>query len=112
MRPRLVAAYLVCYAVHGAACPVHNGLLHRQVDGPYRASLLSLNSMVSQPAAALGLVTLTAVASAASLRVSLLVGAGALAVAAPLYLVARGAAAAPPSMTDVQDGVYARPVGG
>ncbi len=89
----VIAAYLVCYTVHGAANPVHNGLLHRQVDGPYRASLLSLNSMVSQPAGALGLVTLTAVASAASLRVSLLVGAAVLAVAAPLYLVARGPAA-------------------
>ena len=89
----VIAAYLICYTVHGAAGPVHNGLLHRQVDGPYRASLLSLNSMVSQPAGALGLVTLTAVASASGLRVSLLVGAAALAVAAPLYLVARGSAA-------------------
>jgi hypothetical protein len=89
----VIAAYLVCYTVHGAASPVHNGLLHRQVDGPYRASLLSLNSMVSQPAGALGLVTLTAVASASGLRVSLLVGAAVLAVAAPLYLVARGSAA-------------------
>ncbi|GAA3901595.1 MFS transporter [Actinoplanes auranticolor] len=89
----VIAAYLICYTVHGAASPVHNGLLHRQVDGPYRASLLSLNSMVSQPAGALGLVTLTAVASASGLRVSLLVGAAALAVAAPLYLVARGSAA-------------------
>jgi predicted MFS family arabinose efflux permease len=89
----VIAAYLLCYTVHGAANPVHNGLLHRQVDGPYRASLLSLNSMVGQPAGALGLVTLTAVASAAGLRVSLLVGAAVLAVAAPLYLVARGARA-------------------
>jgi DHA1 family tetracycline resistance protein-like MFS transporter len=89
----VIAAYLVCYTVHGAASPVHIGLLHRQVDGPYRASLLSLNSMAGQPAGALGLVTLTAVASAASLQVSLLVGAAVLAVAAPLYLVARGPAA-------------------
>jgi MFS family permease len=89
----VIAAFLICYTVHGASAPVHNGLLHRQVDGPYRASLLSLNSMVSQPAGALGLVTLTAVASAASLQVSLLVGAAMLAVAAPLYLVARGSAA-------------------
>jgi MFS family permease len=91
----VIAAFLICYTVHGAASPVHNGLLHRQVDGPYRASLLSLNSMVSQPAAALGLITLTALASAASVQVSLLVGAAVLAVAAPLYLVARGSAAAP-----------------
>ena len=108
----VIAAYLVCYTVHGAADPVHSGLLHRQVDGPYRTSLLSLNSMVSQPAGALGLITLTAVASATSLRVSMLVGAAALAIAAPLYLVARGKEAAPSSMTDVLDGVYARPAGG
>jgi hypothetical protein len=86
----VIAAYLACYTVHGAASPVHNGLLHRQVEGAYRASLLSLNSMVAQPAGALGLVTLTAIASGVSLVASLLVGAAALAVAAPLYLVARG----------------------
>ncbi|MEU8614304.1 MFS transporter [Actinoplanes sp. NPDC048791] len=107
----VIAAYLVCYTVHGAASPVHNGLLHRQVDGPYRASLLSLNSMVSQPAGALGLVTLTAVASAADLRMSLLVGAAVLAVAAPLYLVARGPAApvdapAPEPVPAIHGGVY------
>jgi len=89
----IIAAFLVCYTVHGAASPVHNGLLHRQVEGPYRASLLSLNSMVAQPAAALGVVTLTAIASHASLSVALLVGAAALAVAAPLYLVARNTGA-------------------
>jgi DHA1 family tetracycline resistance protein-like MFS transporter len=89
----VIAAFLVCYTVHGASSPVHMGLLHRQVDGPYRASLLSLNSMAAQPAGAIGLVTLTAVASAASLQVSLLVGAAVLAAAAPLYLVARGSAA-------------------
>ncbi|MGW4942671.1 MFS transporter [Actinoplanes sp. NPDC004185] len=108
----VIAAYLVCYTVHGAANPVHNGLLHRQVDGPYRASLLSLNSMVSQPAGALGLVTLTAVASAADLRMSLLVGAAVLAVAAPLYLVARGSEAtvtpvdAPTPDPVIHGGVY------
>jgi predicted MFS family arabinose efflux permease len=85
----VVAAYLLCYTVHGAANPVHSGLLHRQVEGPYRASLISLNSMVSQPAGALGLVVLTAVASHASVTVAMLVGAAVLAAAAPLYLVAR-----------------------
>ncbi|MFI7547782.1 MFS transporter [Actinoplanes sp. NPDC049599] len=92
----VIAAFLVCYTVHGASSPVHMGLLHRQVDGPYRASLISLNSMVGQPAGAIGLVTLTAVASAVSLPVALLVGAGVIAVAAPLYLVARGPAAVTP----------------
>lgn len=30
----VLAAYLACYAVHGASNPLHLGLLHRQVDGP------------------------------------------------------------------------------
>jgi DHA1 family tetracycline resistance protein-like MFS transporter len=85
----VIGAYLVCYTVHGAANPVHNGLLHRQVEGPYRASLISLNSMMSQPASALGLVVLTALATSASTSVAMLVGAAVLAAAAPLYLVAR-----------------------
>ncbi len=85
----VIAAYLLCYAVHGAANPVHSGLLHRQVDGPYRSSLISLNSMVSQPAGALGLVVLTGIAQTRSITTALLVGAAVLALAAPLYLVAR-----------------------
>ena len=85
----VIAAYLLCYTVHGAANPVHSGLLHRQVDGPYRASLISLNSMVSQPAGALGLVVLTAIAARQSVSAAMLVGAVVLAAAAPLYLVAR-----------------------
>ncbi|OJF12254.1 MFS transporter [Couchioplanes caeruleus] len=88
----VIAAFLLCYTVHGAADPVHSGLLHRQVQGPYRASLVSLNSMVAQPAGALGLIVLTVIATRASLVVALLVGAVVLAVAAPLYLVARRAA--------------------
>ncbi|MEV8505989.1 MFS transporter [Actinoplanes sp. NPDC051475] len=88
----VIAAFLLCYTVHGAANPVHSGLLHRQVEGPYRASLVSLNSMVAQPAGALGLVVLTAIATQASLVVALLVGAAVLALAAPLYLVARRSA--------------------
>ncbi|GAA2497647.1 MFS transporter [Winogradskya humida] len=83
----VITAYLVCYSVHGASSAVHNALLHRQVEGPYRASLLSLNSMVAQPAGALGLVVLTSIASGAGLVTALLSGAVVLAVAAPLYLV-------------------------
>jgi hypothetical protein len=67
--------------------------------------------MVSQPAGALGLITLTVVAAATGLRMSLLVGAGVLAAAAPLYLVARGTPAGP-AREDVQGGVNARPAGG
>lgn len=85
----VLAAYLLCYVVHGAANPVHLGLLHRQVDGPYRTTVLSLNSMVAQPAGALGLLTLTALADATTVSTAMLVGAAVLAAAAPLYLVAR-----------------------
>jgi hypothetical protein len=84
----VLVAYLACYTVHGAANPLHYGLLHRQVDGPYRTSVISLNSMVAQPAGALGAVLLTALAAATSLSTAMLVGGAVLAVAAPLYLPA------------------------
>jgi DHA1 family tetracycline resistance protein-like MFS transporter len=93
----VIAAYLLCYTVHGAANPVHSGLLHRQVEGPFRASLISLNSMVSQPAGALGLIVLTALATSVSTSIAMLVGAVVLAAAAPLYLVARRPAPAAPA---------------
>jgi MFS transporter, DHA1 family, tetracycline resistance protein len=83
----VIGAYLLTYAVHGAANPVHAGLLHRQVDGPHRASLISLNSMLGQPGYALGLIALTAVAGSAGVGAAMVVGAAVLAVAAPLYLV-------------------------
>jgi DHA1 family tetracycline resistance protein-like MFS transporter len=83
----VIVAYLLTYTIHGAANPVHSALLHRQVDGPHRASLISLNSMAGQPGGALGIVTLTAVAGSAGVGVAMIVGAAALAVAAPLYLV-------------------------
>ncbi|MFB9236707.1 MFS transporter [Plantactinospora siamensis] len=90
----VLAAYLGCYVVHGASNPLHQGLLHRQVDGPYRTSVLSLNSMMAQPAGALGGVVLTALAGATSVSVAMLAGAVVLAVAAPLYLPAWRAARA------------------
>jgi MFS family permease len=93
----VIGAYLLCYTVHGASNPVHAGLLHRQVAGQYRASLISVNSMVSQPAGALGLVALTAIAVHAGVVAAMLVGAVALAAAAPLYLVARRPAPVPVS---------------
>jgi MFS family permease len=97
----VLIAYLACYTVHGASNPLHVGLLHRQVDGPYRTSVISLNSMMGQPGFALGAVLLTTIADTASVSVAMLVGAVVLAVAAPLYLPAwragrRGAADASP----------------
>ncbi|HWH02025.1 MAG TPA: MFS transporter [Pilimelia sp.] len=84
----VVAALLVCYAVHGASNPVHLGLLHRQVESAHRSTVLSLNSLMGQSAAAAGLVVLTAVADAVDLRAAFIAGALALAAAAPLYLPA------------------------
>ncbi|MEH0936634.1 MFS transporter [Micromonospora psammae] len=102
----VLVAYLACYTVHGAANPLHAGLLHRQVEGPYRTSVLSLNSMMGQPGFALGAVLLTALADTSSVTTAMLVGAAVLAAAAPLYLPAwragRGAAAVDgPSDSDV-----------
>ncbi|MEH0828195.1 MULTISPECIES: MFS transporter [unclassified Micromonospora] len=107
----VLVAYLTCYTVHGAANPLHAGLLHRQVEGPYRTSVLSLNSMMGQPGFALGAVLLTAIADTSSVTTAMLVGAGVLAMAAPLYLPAwragraagRGTAAGagPPGDSDV-----------
>ncbi|MFY1671752.1 MFS transporter [Plantactinospora sp. WMMB334] len=100
----IITAYLLCYAVHGASNPLHAGLLHRQVDGPYRNSVISLNSMVAQPAGALGGVLLTSLAAATTVSTAMLVGAVVLAAAAPLYLPAWRAARRPvrtrPSGTD------------
>ncbi|PWU57255.1 MFS transporter, partial [Micromonospora globispora] len=84
----VLIAYLACYTVHGASNPLHQGLLHRQVDGPYRTSVLSMNSMMAQPAGALGGVVLTALADRTSISLAMLVGAVVLALAAPLYLPA------------------------
>ncbi|MFI7521582.1 MFS transporter [Micromonospora globbae] len=95
----VLVAYLACYTVHGASNPLHMGLLHRQVDGPYRTSVISLNSMMGQPGFAIGAVGLTALAEAVSVTAAMLVGAVVLALAAPLYLPAwradRRAAVAP-----------------
>jgi predicted MFS family arabinose efflux permease len=85
----VLAGYLACYTVHGAANPLHQSLLHRQVDGPYRTTVISMNSMVGQPAFALGSVLLGALADATTVSIAMLVGAVALAAAAPLYLPAR-----------------------
>jgi MFS family permease len=84
----VVTAYLACYAVHGASNPAHMTLLHRQVEGPMRATVISINSMMAQPAGAVGIIALTALADASSAGVALALGALVLAVAAPFYLPA------------------------
>ncbi|MPV39011.1 MFS transporter [Georgenia subflava] len=84
----MLAAYLACYLVHGTSGTAHMTLLHRRVTGPQRATVVSLNSMVMQPAAAIGLVVLTALADGTSVGLAIGVGGAVLALAAPLYLPA------------------------
>lgn len=87
----LVAAYLACYMLHGASGPMHTTLLHREVTASHRTTVLSLNSMVFHPAAAIGSLVLTAVAAGASVSVAIVLGGVVCALAAPLYLPARRA---------------------
>lgn len=84
----VLTGYLVAYVVHGASSPLHATLLHREVDSAHRATVVSVNSMMFQPAYALGLITLTAIADGASVGIAIVIGAVVLAVAAPLYLPA------------------------
>ena len=84
----VVAAYLGCYVAHGASNPMHTTLLHRQVEGSHRTTVLSMNSMIGQPAAALGGIALSALADGTSVSVAMVVGGIICAIAAPLYLPA------------------------
>jgi hypothetical protein len=83
-----VVAYLGCYMAHGASNPMHTTLLHREVDGPHRTTVLSIDSMVSQPAGALGAITLSALADGTSISTAMIVGGVICALAAPLYIPA------------------------
>ncbi len=84
----VVTAYLACYVTHGASNPMHMTLLHRQVEGPNRTTVLSMNSMISQPAGAVGAIVLGALADGTSITTAMVVGGVACAIAAPLYLPA------------------------
>jgi predicted MFS family arabinose efflux permease len=84
----VVTAYLACYVTHGASNPMHMTLLHRQVDGPHRTTVLSMNSMVGQPAGAIGAIVLASIADGTSLTTAMLIGGLVCAAAAPLYIPA------------------------
>jgi predicted MFS family arabinose efflux permease len=84
----VIAAHLACYSMHGAAGPVHMTLLHREVSGEHRSTVMSINSMVAQPAGSLGLILLTLLASGVSTSFAIVFGGVVLAIAAPLYLPA------------------------
>ena len=84
----VIAAHLACYAVHGASNPAHMTLLHREVTGEHRSTVMSMNSMVAQPAGSLGMIVLTLLASGVSTGFAIAAGGVVLALAAPLYLPA------------------------
>jgi len=84
----LVIAFLACYTIHGASNPLHMTLLHHEVTAEHRSTMISLNSMVSQPAGSAGTVVLTMLADGTSVSTALITGGVVLAVAAPLYLPA------------------------
>ena len=86
-----ITAFIASYVTHGASNPMHTTLLHREVEGRRRATVLSMNSMVGLPAAALGSIVLATLADGTSVTTAMVVGAFVCALAAPLYLPARRA---------------------
>lgn len=84
----VLTGYLASYVIHGAGNPVHMTLVHAEVTSEHRSTVMSMNSMVGQPAGSLGLIVLTAIASGASVSTAIVVGGVVLALAAPLYLPA------------------------
>lgn len=84
----IITAYLVAYVAHGASNPAHMTLLHQQVGPGHRATVVSLNSMAAQPAGAVGILVLTAVADGTSLSLAMAIAGAALLLGAPLYLPA------------------------
>ena len=84
----VLAVYLACYAAHGVGGAAHSTLLHRNATSDVRATVVSLNSWGAQPAGAIGLICLTALADGASVSVAMYAGGVVLALAAPLYWIA------------------------
>jgi MFS family permease len=84
----LIAAYIACYVTHGISNAAHMTLLHRQAEAGVRATVVSLNSWISQPAFAVGAIALSALAERTTVTTAILAGAVILALAAPLYLPA------------------------
>lgn len=83
----LVIAFFACYAVHTAYGAIYETMLHAEVDAGHRATVLSLASMVLQPAGSLGALVLGLIATGVSSGVALVVAGAVLACAAPLLLV-------------------------
>lgn len=61
----LAAAYIACYLALGVLSPVKSELLHRSVGSAQRATVVSVRSLASQAAGAVGALTLPALAAGA-----------------------------------------------
>lgn len=84
----LLIGYGLTYLAHGAAGPMHAALLHREADRSTRATVLSLNSMVSGGAYSIGLLVLTAFAGATSAATATIVAGAFSILGAACYLPA------------------------
>lgn len=82
----LIAAFTACYAVHSAYGAVYESLLHGEVGSEHRATVLSLSSMVFQPAGSLGAIVLGAIATGSSTSAAFMVGGAVLLLAVPLLM--------------------------
>lgn len=86
----IVASFVVTMTMHGAANPLHQGLLHRAITTPgNRATLVSVNSLTASLGGTIGGITLGALADATTLTTATLAGAALVAAAGPLYLLTR-----------------------
>lgn len=89
----LVVTYLVTYALHGAASPVHSALLHREATARNRATVLSINSMTSWISFAVLGPALAVLSGATSTQVAMVTAGAVSVVGAVFYLPARRAEA-------------------
>ena len=91
----IVVGFVATMAMHGAANPVHQGLLHRAITAPEnRATLVSVNSLTASLGGTIGGIGLGVLADATTLTVAGLAGAAVIAAAGPLYLLTRPVQAA------------------
>ncbi len=88
----VVAAYLgVLHRPRGIEPDAHDAAPSTRWMRAHRTTVLSMNSMVSQPAGAIGAIVLAAIADDWSVSTAMMVGGIVCALAAPLYLPARRA---------------------
>ncbi len=86
----ILIAYGLTYLAHGSGGPVHAALLHREAGRTTRATVLSLNSMISGGAYSIGLLVLTGFAASTSAATATVVAGAFSLLGALCYLPALG----------------------